>query len=60
MPRFEYKCICDKCKLEIQTKNDENDITFNSGRYLYCESCYQDLCAWWDCWNSDRWKIVSK
>ena len=52
MPGVEYKCICDKCKLEIQTVNDENEVTLNSGRYLYCESCYQDLCALWECWNS--------
>ena len=53
MPRFEYRCTCDKCKNEMKP-NDENDVSFNTNRLVYCESCYQNLIAHWEMWTRDN------
>lgn len=59
MPRVEYKCVCDKCGSEPKP-NDENNVSFNGLKLVYCESCYQDLLAWWECWKSNEWKVILK
>jgi hypothetical protein len=53
-----YKCTCDNCELEITSPNDENDLVLNSGKYVYCESCYQELLSWWECWGLGTWTLV--
>jgi hypothetical protein len=60
MPRIQYKCVCDMCKLEIQSENNENDVALNTAKYVYCGSCYQDLLSWWECWKSGNWTVVWK
>ena len=40
MPRVQYKCICDKCKKEIELANNENDVSLNSLKYVLCDDCY--------------------
>ena len=55
MSRFEYKCVCDKCGCEPKS-NDENDVSFNGLKLVYCESCYQDLFSYWELWKNDMIK----
>ena len=49
--RQEYKCVCDKCEKEMTTANDENDVSFNGLKLVYCQSCYDDLFAHWEMWS---------
>jgi hypothetical protein len=58
MPRIQYKCICDKCQLEIKSENAENDVAFNTAKYVYCDSCYSDLLSWWESWKSGNWTVA--
>jgi hypothetical protein len=61
--RQEYKCVCDKCKKEMTTANDENDVSFNGLKLVYCQSCYDDLMAIWELWSKDiktLWELWSK
>lgn len=58
--RIDYQCVCDKCSTQITLKNEENDVSFNSSKHVYCDSCYKSLLAWWECWDSGNYEIISK
>jgi hypothetical protein len=60
MPRINYKCTCDKCKVEITSQNYENDVSFNSLMKVYCDDCFKELMCWWECWDSGNYKVVEK
>ena len=49
--RQDYWCICDKCKAQITTGNDENDVSFNGLKLQYCPNCYQELFSMWEMWS---------
>lgn len=42
MPRIEYSCICDACSKNIVMKNEENDISYNGFKLVFCDICYQE------------------
>ena len=50
MPRIQYNCICDKCGEQVKP-NDENDVSFNGLKLVYCESCFENLYAIWEKWD---------
>ena len=50
--RQEYKCVCDKCKVEITTANDENDVSFNGLHLVYCPECFNNLVSMWEYWSN--------
>ena len=54
--RVPYKCVCDKCKIEIRSANDENDVKLNSLEQHFCPGCYSDLCAVLERWGGPNWK----
>lgn len=52
--RQDYECICDKCKAQITTGNDENDVLFNGLKLQYCPNCYQELFSMWEMWSVNK------
>jgi hypothetical protein len=52
--RQEYRCICDECKIEISKANDENEVSFNSLKLVYCPKCYNDLISKWENWRQSN------
>ena len=41
--RQEYKCTCDGCEKEIEKRNDENDVTLNAAKYVFCPRCFERI-----------------
>jgi len=54
MPRILYKATCDKCNKDIPSPNEENDVAFNSAKYIYCFDCYHNLIALWELWDTGQ------
>ncbi len=54
MPRVLYSCICDGCKQKITDQNQENDVSLNLGKYVYCDECYRELTSIWESWTNSR------
>lgn len=51
MSRIKYRCTCDKCNIPITKANDENDVSLNSGKYVYCPDCYATLLRIMEQWE---------
>ena len=56
----EYICTCDRCGREIKHHTYENEVRFNNAEYVFCESCYKDLLAFFDLWKSINLNIINK
>lgn len=46
--RQQYRCVCDGCDQQIKSKNDENDVTMNTAKFVFCPGCYRDFVAMFD------------
>lgn len=52
--RQPYHCKCDRCMKPIYDANEENDVTLNAGKYVYCDICYQELLGIWEKWIYEK------